>query len=242
MFKKKEETDLLDRQSFVEQVINIIEKQSVLRKNSCFAVNGHWGVGKSFVLNMIEGQIRMIQQEGPISDKYLLFHYDCWKYDYYEEPIIAIVASMMDELDTNVKIIPMDKVEMVKSILKAVGSSLLMNANDKIKELINIDIEEIADSLKNGLDNVDKKIENNHQYDSYFAFKKVLTCFRDTINGLAESQTVIMVVDELDRCLPEYMVKVLERLHHVFDKVENVQVIISMDKEQIKHTIHQIYG
>lgn len=234
--------DLLDRQPFVEQMINIIEKLSSQNKNACYAINGKWGVGKTFVLEMLENQIKEIQQEGDITDKYLLFHYDCWKYDYYEEPIIAIVASMMDEIDKNVNLLPADKAETVKSILKAVGSSLLLNANDKIKELINVDIKEIVDIIKNGLEDADKKLQNNHQYDTYFAFKQVLSCFQETIKSLADNQTVIMVVDELDRCLPEYMIKVLERLHHIFNGIPNVQVILSMDKDQINHTVQQIYG
>ena len=41
----------------------------------------------------------------------------------------------------------------------------------------------------------------------------------------AKDKTIIFVVDELDRCLPEYSIKVLERLHHVFEKTSNIQVI-----------------
>lgn len=237
-----EDIDLLDRQAFVDQVVNIIEKQAVLRKNVCFAINGRWGVGKSFVLKMIENTIKETQQGGVISDKYLLFHYDCWKYDYYEEPIIAIVASMLDELDENVNLLTRDKVDTIKSILKEVGKSLLSNTNDKIKEVLNVDVKEIAEIINNGLSESKKQVESNHQYDTYFAFKEILLYFQETVKTLSDNQTVIMIVDELDRCLPEYMIKVLERLHHVFSDIPNVQVIISMDKEQIKHTVQQIYG
>lgn len=49
-------------------------------------------------------------------------------------------------------------------------------------------------------------------------------------------------MDELDRCLPEYTIKVLERLHHLFDGIPNVQVLLSIDIAQLKHVVRQIYG
>ena len=49
-------------------------------------------------------------------------------------------------------------------------------------------------------------------------------------------------MDELDRCLPTYAIKVLERIHHIFNGLENVVVIIAMEKKQIENSLHQIYG
>lgn len=42
------------------------------------------------------------------------------------------------------------------------------------------------------------------------------------------------MVDELDRCLPSYAIKVLERIHHVFNELENVVVIIAMEKNKCR--------
>ncbi len=46
----------------------------------------------------------------------------------------------------------------------------------------------------------------------------------------------------MDRCLPSYSIKVLERIHHLFDGIDNITVIISVDSIQLKHSIQQIYG
>ena len=59
---------------------------------------------------------------------------------------------------------------------------------------------------------------------------------------LSKEKSIIFLVDELDRCLPSYAIKVLERLHHLFDGIENIIVIISIDKKQLEHSIQQIYG
>ena len=59
---------------------------------------------------------------------------------------------------------------------------------------------------------------------------------------IAKDQTVVIIVDELDRCLPTYAIKVLERIHHIINGLENVVVIIAMEKKQIENSLHQIYG
>lgn len=68
-----------------------------------------------------------------------------------------------------------------------------------------------------------------------------MTKLSKTIASIATDHTVIFIVDELDRCLPEYTIKVLERLHHLFENVSNVQVIFSVDKRQLENTVSQIY-
>ena len=43
--------------------------------------------------------------------------------------------------------------------------------------------------------------------------------------ALTESNTVVIIVDELDRCIPEYAIKVLERLHHLTEEKENPEPV-----------------
>ena len=71
-----ERIDLLDRQEFVDQILTIVEALSDNRKNACFAINGRWGSGKSFVLDMFEEQAQEIGQEGQELPRYLIFHYN----------------------------------------------------------------------------------------------------------------------------------------------------------------------
>ena len=53
---------------------------------------------------------------------------------------------------------------------------------------------------------------------------------------------MLLIVDELDRCLPTYAIKVLERLHHLFDGIENVIIVLAIDSIQLEHSIQEIYG
>ena len=56
-------TDLLNRQEFVDRLVSIAETLSANKKNACYAINGEWGVGKTFVIDILEKQLRNIGQE-----------------------------------------------------------------------------------------------------------------------------------------------------------------------------------
>jgi len=62
------------------------------------------------------------------------------------------------------------------------------------------------------------------------------------LTKIAETKKIVIIVDELDRCVPEYAIKVMERLHHLFENIDNTIVIISIDSDQLKHSIKEIYG
>ena len=52
---------------------------------------------------------------------------------------------------------------------------------------------------------------------------------------------MIFIVDELDRCRPDYAVEVLEKIKHFFS-VKGVVFVLSIDKEQLGNSIRGYYG
>ena len=89
---------------------------------------------------------------------------------------------------------------------------------------------------------VSGSVEIERKYDKYYGFPETLKKTRDCIQNIADNRPVIVIVDELDRCLPMYAIQVLERLHHIFDGLNNVVVIIAMDKSQMSESLKTIYG
>ena len=234
--------DLLGRQEFVDRMLTIANALSDNKRNACYAVNGDWGVGKSFVLDMFEEQAKEIGVEGEELSRYLIFRYNCWEYDYYDEPLVAMVASMLDQIDEKVDLLPADHKKRIVAALKVIGKGLVKKAVEVVNEKTGVDLEEAAELLLDGGEAAVKKAKESHEYDHYFDFKKNIVKLKATVSSLAEDQTVVFLVDELDRCLPEYTIKVLERLHHLFNDMPNVQVVLSIDIGQLEHIVHQIYG
>lgn len=232
-----EKIDTLNRENFINKLMSLVESLSAKKEGCCFGIDGAWGSGKTFVLEKFEEKLSCIQSEETANEKYYVFHYDCWKYDYYDEPAIAIVASMLDETDSELSMFSKDVENASKLALSTVKEILSKIAGELCKNKIGIDLVEIASDILQENDS-----HKNNEFDSLYGFKRALEETRKGIQKIAEKKTIVIVVDELDRCLPAYSIKVLERLHHIFNELQNVIVIISMDKKQLSHSIQEIYG
>lgn len=238
-----EKLDILNREEFVDKLVNLTENISANKTSTSFAINGVWGCGKSFVLDMYEERLNEIQSEETADDKYFVIRYNCWKYDYYEEPLVAIVAAMIDIINQKTKLWNDEKKRArVLGVLKAVGTTLLSMVNDGVKDKIGVDIKATYETLKTNIKEEEEKVEQSHDYDVYFSFNQALRRLQKLIEELSQEQTIVFVVDELDRCLPEYSIKVLERLHHLNENSNNVVTVLSIDKEQLQKSIKQIFG
>lgn len=232
-----EKLDVLNRKDFIYKLIQLVEGFADKKQGCCFGIDGAWGSGKTFVLEKFEEKLREFQLEETAGDKYYVFHYDCWKYDYYEEPTIAIITAMLDEIDRELSLFSKDVENAGKVAVETVRTTLKKIASELCKNKIGIDLVEVASEI---LDKTDK--EKVKDFDSLYGFKKALEETRKGMQEIAKDKTVVIIVDELDRCLPTYSIKVLERLHHIFNELDNVVVIVSMDKSQLEHSIKAIYG
>ena len=236
------EGDFLNRQDFIQQVKTVIELLSANKKNSCFAISGTWGIGKSYVLEKLEKQLLFEQNEATALDKYFVFHFNCWEYDYYEEPLIAIVSAMLDDINAKEHLFSETAREHIFSAAKFVFSKLYEGGSKWLESKIGFNPKDITDGLSEIHSDAVKEIDENHQFDKYLNFKQALSTLRDEIKEIASERTIIFVVDELDRCIPEYQIKVLERLHHIFNEIDNMQVILAVDKAQLERTIQKMFG
>lgn len=235
--------DILNREAFVEQLVEMLMSLSEHKSSTCFALNGAWGSGKSFVLDMLEEKLQAIQCESAASQRFFVIRYNCWKYDYYEEPLIAIVAALIDVIEVQTKLFPdSEKKRTIIGALKTMGAVLLSMGRDVVKEKAGVDPEKIVNDFKRIKDDAETSFEDDHSYDVYFSFKQVIGKLKSVLQELAEDYTVVFLVDELDRCLPEYAIKVLERLHHITEDVENFVTIVSIDKTNLTSSVKWAFG
>lgn len=178
---------------------------------------------------MIQECLKMEQSEITGTDCFFVVRYDCWQYDYYEEPIVAIISVLKEQIEKYISVLS-DATK--KQLFESLKNAITKIAVEAIKSKTGVNF---GDIIKTPED--DGKI-----YDQYFGFQNVIKKVQGQIVEISKDQTVVIIVDELDRCLPSYAIKVLERIHHIFNELENVVVIIAMEKKQIENSLHQIYG
>lgn len=231
--------DILNRQEYVDKLIEIVNCLSEKKSSFCFSIDGKWGAGKTYILDMFEEQVEKLQSEETADNKFFLFNYNCWKYDYYEEPAIAIIAAMIDKLDTEEAIFGKEVDAFLNSSWGKAKKIIYQIAGDFSENKIGVNLVEI---VKNINDDKDEKTKEKNKFDEMFSFRKTLNDTRKRLEELAKYKSILFIVDELDRCLPHYSIKVMERLHHLFDGISNIIVILSVDSHQLNYSIQQIYG
>ena len=158
--------DVLDRQNFIQQVIDLTKVVSENRKSCCFAIEGEWGSGKSFVLEKIQEYLEKEKLNG--RDQFFVVRYDCWEYDYYEEPVVAIISVLKDVLDSYLNLIP----EGAKSFLLDTAKNMITKAGVGIlKSKLGVDIGECIGESKSDAE----------LYDQYFGFREAIETVRNGI-------------------------------------------------------------
>ena len=232
----REEVDVLNRERTIEDLKEILMLLSNNKRGCVFALDGGWGYGKTYVLKKLEEELEVIVNPETADDRYYIFHYNCWQYDYYEEPAVAIISAMLEkfntEIDEKIEGVIKDSWVYAKDVLGKIAGSFLENK-------IGINLVDIYGEIAQ---NGEERTASTCKFDELFAFKKTLDTTRSKIKELAERKTVVLVVDELDRCMPSYAIKVLERLHHMFDGINNVVVLLAIDSAQLEHSVREIYG
>lgn len=235
--------DILNRDAFVDQLLRLMENLSDNKMSTCFAINGTWGCGKSFILDMLVEQLNVIQSEETHTNKYFIIRYDSWKFDYYEEPLVAIVSTIIAAIEEKTKLFPdsQEKREIL-GMLKATGVALLSIATDAVKEKTGLDFQKAYGIIKSGEREGAAAYESEHDYDVYFGFNKMIAKLAELLEEIAKNYTIVLIVDELDRCVPEYAVKVLERLHHLNENQSNIITVMAIDKSQLMASVKQLFG
>lgn len=233
--------DKIGRKEIVDKICGLVESLNE-DSNFCLSINGAWGSGKSFVLNVIEEELSQ-------HSEYIIVRYDAWENSFYPDPLIAMLSCVIEGLG--------NKLSKMRGYFKAAaecgkkkGKELvdkLSDAGGKIGVVATVikNIAEIVTDFKNVTVVNDTK---DSQLETYKSYKMLLQEFAALLNKLtkkvfvAKKQTkIIVLVDEIDRCLPNDQLKILERLHHLFD-VKNCAVIVAMNHSCIAKTVKTLYG
>ena len=232
--------DRLGRGPFIELLSNIITQKTDAHEGISFAIDGKWGCGKSWILKELEQKLE--------SRNYFVIHYNYWENEYYEEPLVALLSVIVDKLNL---IAPKIQGKRIQQKLKITAIFLAKSANIIAKSNIGVDFNELSKAGKEAINEEQKKFLDK-KFDSNHLIKKTLETVRDYLLQLKSVLTtsgftdIVIIVDELDRCLPEYAIKVMQRLHHIcFDTVSDKYTFIQLaaiNKSELLGSIAKTFG
>ncbi len=249
--------DLLNREEEGTQLINYLvgRYEKNLHKPFVLNINAEWGYGKTFFLNNLALELK--------SKNYDVVEFDAWKNDYTKEPLLAFMSELNISLEeffnkkqTKAKgflqSLKKNSLPILMSVLsrKLTGYSLdeLSELDDEQTESMeSVDINDNSD-IEKGVSSITSKLteyalhEHNTIKNSIEEFKKSMIKLLKYIETLKGHQLPLFIlIDELDRCRPNYAIELLENIKHLFD-IEGIIFIIATDSKQLSHSINAVYG
>lgn len=232
--------DKIGRQPLVDKIKYLIDTLPQ-DKHFCLALDGEWGSGKTFVMEMLRKSLRE-------HSEYIVINYDAWKNNFYSDPLIAILYCLLDGIKEYIGILPETKEKLKKGVLKSIKSfgkdalSAMKDSGGKVALFAHI-IEGIANIVMQS-----GKLENHQKIADFQSYQSLLDEVKIQLNNITKEEIyegkqtkLVIMVDEIDRCLPHEQLLVLERLHHLFD-VHNCAVIVALNKKAIHAVFDRQYG
>ena len=201
------EDDLLGLKPFAETISNIVVST---KDPFVFSINSPYGTGKTFFLRRLHC---LLEQKGC-----LCVSYNAWESDFYDNPLIALISELINNLKANSKDFENIEKEGIELSSASVGFSFLFNADINLQQK-----ENLLNSYKN-------------YKDLKYKFISALQKFTENLE-----KPLVFIIDELDRCRPDYAIKTLETIKHFFN-IPNIVFIIGVDRKQIESTVKVLYG
>lgn len=217
----------LDRKKYAMALTDIVNTYA---DGFVLAVNNEWGAGKTTFVQMWQRHLE--------NENFQTIYFNAWENDFDSNPLVAI----MSELET----LSNKKNEKVFKSVVAKGAVLVKNVAPAIlKAIANkyIDTKEIVEAIENMTKGATEILEE--EIKAYATKKKTIQEFRNELEKFIQKsgneKPLIFIIDELDRCRPNYAVEVLEQMKHFFS-VPGIVFVLSIDKNHLASSIKGVYG
>lgn len=238
------EHDLFEREPFCRSIISLIEQS---RKGFVVCIDAPWGEGKTVFAELFKA---LLKKEGKES-----VYYNSYKYDYFDDPYTSILSEIRAITDEG-KLKKSGKVkkgmEKLASraapfVTKMTGMVAGMAAKAAVSsngggaaetELAGTAAEEVTKDL--GQQVLNRLTQCSDEYKSVEEFKKELSELGQKVKEV-QGLPLVIVIDELDRCRPDFAMKVIERIKHFFN-VDNVVFVLMANVPQLKNYVKTVYG
>lgn len=204
-----------------------------------FVIDAPWGSGKTFFVKQVA---RVLQMANPALDinletlnatlgetatelpatPCLPIYFNAWEDDHFENPILPILASIANAADEqSVK----GGKDFGKGVIGAIeaAASLVGYGGDINGVIENFSGTDFLEQYKN-----EKELRG-----------KIDELIKTNLPEVADR--AIIFIDELDRCRPEFAIKVLEQTKTLFQQ-DNIVVVYSTDITQLAHSLQGVYG
>jgi len=200
---------------------------------SPMVIDGDWGTGKTEFCHKLINKFRNEHEN------YRLLYVDAFQADHADNPLLTVLSGVIgllpegsDKSALRNKAMPVVRFA-AAAVGKAVVSHVLrQNADDLVDGLE----ESLQDAADQAIDASVKALLKDHE-----EAQKNIQALQTSLANIAKDAPIVIFIDELDRCRPDFAVQMLEVIKHTFN-VEGLQFVLVTNTRQLKAAINHRYG
>lgn len=246
-----ERDDKLGRKRYAEFLKNLILNSSAFKREDerrafSIAIDSPWGTGKSYFLNMLKNHLRGLSSDESDFDPngpFRVVLYNAWENDCWNNAFEPLAQKLCESSDIG------DLLKENRAALQVVVKSIgiiLQGVGEKAAQKVISD--HAVKKLRQCKENVYAPYLTVSE--GYVKFRQSVDMLKNILSEVAKelqkrSQNprakIVVIIDELDRCRPDFAVQTMEFVKHLFD-AENVVFLFALDMSQLCHSVKSIYG
>jgi hypothetical protein len=206
--------DFLGFDAVVKPIVEAIDTPDV--DPLAVGVHSPWGGGKSTVLNLIEADLKT-------SGRCVVIRTDPWRYDNHDDVRGDLIAEVLDQLGHRFKE-DATASKRVTDLVKRISWNRVGLALAKGSLTMQWDTEELIKAFTPSKRSDEKSMAGFQD------------AFAELVLGLPGVDRVVVLVDDLDRCLPPAVMATLEGIK-LFLAVKKMVFVIAADQDMVREAI-----
>lgn len=239
--------DLLNNAAIAKTIVNLIHESG--DKPISIGIHGDWGAGKSSILEMVENQF----ETGKNEKKVICIRFNGWKHQGFSDTKMSLMSAIVSELvrkedllhkasDTvqklwkNINWLSAAKVAGNVAFSLATGTApfaILNSAIDSLKNLGSSD-----ENVTKTIENIESYLKDSKVFEDTSTAREFIDFQRNFDELIEKTGTtkLVVLIDDLDRCLPEVTIEILEAIR-LFMFNTKTAFVIAADESMIRYAV-----
>lgn len=230
--------DITSRNADIKRFISLLDE---IEPPFSLCIDAPWGDGKTMFVKsvhmILEARNPNVDSDGgrnalswavdesamkTETSGFLPVYFNAWMNDMLDNPLGSVVASMAADCEVDCDVSNSGMLQKAAAVLDSIGG--LLGRAPNVSTAVN-------------------EFSGNRLIDEYRNRRKLEEEISEFIDSaLAErAEKLVLFIDELDRCRPEYAIRLLGDIKNLFEN-ERVIIVYSMDLEQLANALEGFYG